>query len=50
MMEVMHFLIVLALYEMQATSSRIWTQVALSISFDNSHYTTSTSPVANIDD
>ena len=36
---------VLALYEMQATLSRIWTQVAVSISFNNNHYTTNTSEI-----
>ena len=34
---------VLVLCEMQSVSSRIWTRVALSISYDNNHYTTGTS-------
>ena len=28
---------------MQSASSRIWTRVAMSISYDNNHYTTGTS-------
>ena len=28
---------------MQSVSSRIWTRVAMSISYDNNHYTTGTS-------
>ena len=28
---------------MQSVSSRIWTRVAVSISYDNNHYTTGTS-------
>ena len=34
---------VLAICEMQSVSSRIWTRVAVSISYDNTHYTTGTS-------
>ena len=34
---------VLVLCEMQSVSSRIWTRVAMSISYDDSHYTTGTS-------
>ena len=34
---------VLARCEMQSVSSRIWTCVAVSISFENNHYTTGTS-------
>ena len=34
---------VLVLYEMQLVSSRIWTRVAVSISYDGNHYTTGTS-------
>ena len=33
---------VLVLCEMQSVSSRIWTRVAVSISYDNNHYTTGT--------
>ena len=33
---------VLVLYKMQSISSRIWTRVAVSISYDDNHYTTST--------
>ena len=33
---------VLELYEMQSVSSRIWTRVAVSISYDDNHYTTDT--------
>ena len=33
---------VLVLCEMQSVSSRIWTRVAMSISYDNNHYTTGT--------
>ena len=33
---------VLVLYEMQSVSSRIWTRVAVSISYDDNHYTTGT--------
>ena len=36
---------VLVLCEMQSVSSRIWTRVAMSISYDDNHYTTSTSTV-----
>ena len=35
---------VLVQYEMQSVSSRIWTRVAVSISYDDNHYTTGTSP------
>ena len=34
---------VLAVCEMKKVSSRIWTQVAMSISYNDSYYTTSTS-------
>ena len=34
---------VLVLYEMQSVSSRVWTRVTVSISFDDSHYTMGTS-------
>ena len=34
---------VLALYEIQTSSSRIWAQVTMSISYDDNHCTTSTS-------
>ena len=34
---------VLVLFEMQSVSSRIWTRVAVSISYDDNHYTTGTS-------
>ena len=34
---------VLVLCEMQSVSSRIWTHVAVSISYDDNHYTTGTS-------
>ena len=34
---------VLVLCEMQSVSSRIWTRVAVSISYDDNHYTTGTS-------
>ena len=34
------FLRVLVLCEMQSVSSRIWTRVAVSISYDDNHYTT----------
>ena len=34
---------VLVLCEMQSVSSRIWTHVVVSISYDNNHYTTGTS-------
>ena len=34
---------VLVLCEMQSVSSRIWTRVAMSISYDDNHYTTGTS-------
>ena len=37
------FLRVLVLCEMQSVSSKIWTRVAVSISYDDNHYTTSTS-------
>ena len=36
---------VLVLYEMQSVSSRIWTRVAVSISYDDNHYTTGTSKI-----
>ena len=31
------------LYEMQSVSSRVWTHVAVSISYDDNYYTTGTS-------
>ena len=34
---------VLVLYEMQSVSSRIWTRFAVSISYEDNHYTTDTS-------
>ena len=34
---------VLVLCEMQPVSSRIWTRVAVSLSYDDNHYTTGTS-------
>ena len=34
---------ILVLCEMQSVSSRIWTRVAVSISYDDNHYTTGTS-------
>ena len=37
------FPIVLVLCEMQSVSSRIWTHVAVSISYDDNHYTMGTS-------
>ena len=37
------FPMVLVLCEMQSVSSRIWTRVAVSISYDDNHYTTGTS-------
>ena len=37
------FPMLLVLCEMQSVSSRIWTCVAVSISYDNNHYTTGTS-------
>ena len=36
---------VLVLCEMQSVSSRIWTRVAVSISYDDNHYTTGTSAI-----
>ena len=36
---------VLVLCEMQSVSSRIWTRVAVSISYDDNHYTTGTRTV-----
>ena len=40
---------VLVLCEMQSASSRIWTRVAVSISYDDNHYTTGTSlPLARM--
>ena len=39
----------LVLCEMQSVSSRIWTSVAVSISYDDNHYTTGTSTVDLID-
>ena len=38
-----HFPMVLVLCEMQLVSSRIWTRVAVSISYDDNHYNTGTS-------
>ena len=37
---------VLVLCEMQSISSRIWTRVVVSISYDDNHYTTDTSTKA----
>ena len=42
------FLRVLVLCEMQSISSRIWTRVAVFISYDDNHYTTGTSPTTGI--
>ena len=39
---------VLVLCEMQSVSSRIWTRVAVSISYDDNHYTTGTSTIFKI--
>ena len=39
---------VLVLCEMQSVSSRIWTRVAMSNSYDDNHYTTGTSTFSNI--
>ena len=39
---------VLVLCEMQSVSSRIWTRVTVSISYDDNHYTTGTSTNSNI--
>ena len=36
---------VLVLCEMQSVSSKIWTRVAMSISYNDNHYTTGTSAV-----
>ena len=36
---------VIVLCEMQSVSSRIWTRVAVSISFDDNHYTTGTTRI-----
>ena len=36
------------LCEMQSVSSRIWTRVAVFISYDDNHYTTGTSVEINI--
>ena len=38
-----NFLRVLVLCEMQSVSSRTWTRVTVSISYDDNHYTTGTS-------
>ena len=38
---------ILVLCEMQSVSSRIWTRVAVFISYDNIHYTTGTSQILN---
>ena len=38
---------VLVLCEMKSVLSRIWTRVAVSISYDDNHYTTSTSKMRN---
>ena len=43
MIGVIPFPRVLVLCEMQLASSRIWTRVAVSISYDDNHYTTGTS-------
>ena len=42
------FPMVLVLCEMQLVSSRIWTRVAVSISYDDNHYTTGTSIVCEM--
>ena len=39
------FLRVSVLREMQSVSSRIWTRVTVSISYDDNHYTTGTSVI-----
>ena len=39
---------VLVLCEMQSVSSRIWTRVAVSISYDDNHYTMSSSCITCI--
>ena len=39
----------LVLCEMQSTSSRIWTRIAVSISYDDNHYTTGTSKLRWLD-
>ena len=39
---------VLVLCEMQSVSSRIWTRVAVSISYDDNHYTTDTSKMSGL--
>ena len=36
------------LYEMQSFSSKIWTRVAVSISYDDNHHTTGTSLLMQI--
>ena len=36
------------LCEMQSVSSRIWTRVAVSIFYDDNHYTTGTSTIVNV--
>ena len=33
---------------MQSVSSRIWTRVAVSISYDDNHYTTGTSQIVSV--
>ena len=40
-------LLLLVLCEMQSVSSTIWTCVAVSISYDDNHYTTGTSLIDN---
>ena len=40
---------VLVLREMQSVSSRIWTRVTVSISYDDNHYTTGTSIIYTTD-
>ena len=39
----MPYPMVLVLYEMQSVTSRIWTRVAVSISYDDNYYTMGTS-------
>ena len=41
---------VLVLCEMQLPWSRIWTRVAVSISYDDNHYTTGTSTLSHTKD
>ena len=41
-MDLLHFPRVLVQCEMQSVSSRTWTRVAVSIYYDDNHYTTGT--------